>query len=267
MAQDKEQFVTSLARGITVLKALGVGTAEMTLSEVAEISGLSPAAARRFLLTFIELGYVYKVNKHFVLTPKVMELSAGFLNTTNVSTLAAPHLRKVQDATGDSVSLTVLDGTDIVHLCHVPSRGFIQFGVTTTGTRVPAHVSASGQALLALQPEEVLARYFADAELVRFTARTLTDETRLRERFAEVRMKGYAFLVDELDLGVTAIGVALLIDGRAVAGVSCATRSGYTADDELINSRLPVLQQAATTLRAEIQGFPPLLHSLVHQND
>ena len=263
--QDKELFVTSLARGISVLKAFRAGSAEMTLTQVADASGLSPAVARRCLNTFVELGYVSKIDKRFGLTPRVLELSAGFLSSMNVSSVAAPHLRKVQDLTQDSASLTVLDGADIMHLCHLPSKGMFQFGVTA-GSRVPAHVSATGQVLLASQSDEVLADYFARAELTRFTSRTLISEADLRDRFAEVDEQGFALLVDELDLGVTALGVTLMIDGVAVAGLSCATRSGYVTNEEFVETRLPALHDAAVTLRAEIQNFPPLLHSLQSQS-
>lgn len=261
---DKEQFVASLARGITILKAFRVGSAEMTLSQIADATGFSPAATRRCLLTFVELGYVSKVDKRFVLTPRVLELSAGFLSSMNITTIAAPHLRKVQDVTGDSASLTVLDGPDIMHLCHLPSKGFFQFGLTA-GSRVPAHASATGQALLAAQSEDQLTRYFSSAELTRYTVRTLTSEEALRARFAEVRDLGYALLVDELDLGITAIGITLMMDGVPAGGLSCATQSGYLPLDEFVSSRLPALQQAASTLRAEVQNFAPLLHSLSAQ--
>jgi IclR family pca regulon transcriptional regulator len=170
----------------------------------------------------------------------------------------------VQDVTGDSASLTVLDGADIMHLCHLPSKGFFQFGLTA-GSRVRAHVSATGQALLAALSEDQLTRYFATAELTRYTARTVTSEEALRARLAEVRDQGYALLVDELDLGITALGITLMIDGVAAGGLSCATQSGYVSPEEFVSTRLPALQQAASTLRAEVRNFPPLLHSLSAQ--
>lgn len=259
---DKEQFVTSLARGLTVIRAFNSGhPAEMTLSEIAVAAELNPAAARRLLLTLVELGYVAKHGKRFVLTPRILELSAGYLDSLNISAVAMPYLQNVLETTGDSTSLTVLDAGDIIHICHLPTQRFLQFAVSP-GSRIPAHVSSSGQAMLALAEEPELSRYFTSTALTRRTARTLVTEEAIRARLAEIRHDGYALAVDELDLGVTSIGVAIVADGRAAAGLSCATLSGYVPLDEYVRSRLPALQQAATLLARELQRVPALLHSL-----
>lgn len=259
---DKEQFVTSLARGLAVLKAFGSASPEMTLSQVAAVTDLSPAAVRRFLLTLVHLGYLSHVEKKFVLTPRIMELSASYLDSMNLAEVAHPHLQQIRDDTGDSVSLTVLDGPDIIHLCHVPTQRLLRFAVTA-GSRVPAYVSATGRAILAYEPEYRLAKFFERAELTARTPHTLTSEDELRKRLRDIREDGYALVVDELDLGITVIGCPIVINGAAVAGISCATASGYLSVDEFVAQRLPILEAASARLRTELTRFPTLLHSLV----
>jgi IclR family transcriptional regulator, pca regulon regulatory protein len=258
---DKEQFVTSLARGLTVLKAFGPGSPEMTLSEVAAAAGLSPAVTRRFLLTLVRLGYVAQTHRKFVLTPRVMELAASYLDSMNLAEIAHPHLQQIRDSTGDSVSLTALDGVDIIHLCHVQTERLLRFAVTP-GSRVPAYVSGTGHVILAFEPESRLEAYFARAELTPRTPRTVTSEAELRERLGAARKDGYAVVVDELDIGITVIGYPIMKDGVAVAGVSCAIASGYLPVTEFVESRLPLLRSAAVRLQKELERFPALLHSL-----
>ncbi|MFI5615262.1 IclR family transcriptional regulator C-terminal domain-containing protein [Amycolatopsis sp. NPDC051903] len=256
---DKEQFVTSLARGLTVLRAFGPEQPEMSLSQVAAATGLSPAAARRFLLTLVELGYLAQVDKRFVLTPRVLELSAGYTRSMNLSSLAQPLLQRVRDETGDSVSLTALAGTDILHVVHVQTDRLMRFAITP-GARVPAYVSASGRAILAHQSPSFVDSFLAGTTLAPRTSRTITSPAALRSALADVRRDGYAVVVDELDVGITALGCPVF-GGSVIAGVSCSTVSGYLPVDEFIATRLPLLRELAESLGREFERFPALLHS------
>jgi IclR family transcriptional regulator, pca regulon regulatory protein len=258
---DKERFVTSLARGLTVLKAFGRESPEMTLSQVAAATNLSPAVARRFLLTLVQLGYLSQVDRTYVLTPRVMELAASYLDSMNLSEIAQPHLQQIRDSTGDSVSLTALDGVDIIHLCHVQTERLLRFAVTP-GSRVPAYVSGTGHAILAFEPESRLAEYFARAQLTPRTPRTVTSEAELRKRLRAAREDGYALVVDELDIGITVIGYPIMKDRAAVAGISCAIASGYLPVADFVASRLPLLEAASVRLQKELGRFPALMHSL-----
>src|SRR5882672_1131281 len=114
---NKEEFVSSLARGLAVIRAFGPDRPEMTLTEVAAVTGLSPAVARRFLLTLVRLGYAGHDGKHFILRPAVLELGAGYLASITVAQIAQPHLQNLRDVLGDATSLAALDGDDIIQVC------------------------------------------------------------------------------------------------------------------------------------------------------
>ena len=258
---DKEQFVAALARGLAVLKAFGPDQPEMSLSEVAAATDLSPAVARRYLLTLSQMGYLAQTGRKFVLTPRVLELSATYLDSMNLAEIAQPHLQRVRDETGDSVSLAALDGPDIIHLCHVSTQRLLRFAIGA-GSRVPADVSGAGRAMLAFEPESRLEHFLGRVRLTARTPSTVTTVAELRERLSQVRRDGYAVLVDELDLGVLVIGYPILIDGIAVAAISCATTTGSVPVDDFVASRLPLLESTATVLLRELQRFPALLHSL-----
>lgn len=259
---DKEQFVTSLARGLSVLRSFGPDRPEQTIGQVAEATGLSPAVTRRFLLTLVRLGYLRQVDRRFVLAPQVLELGASYSDSMNLAEVAQPHLQQIRDETGDSVSLTTLVGTDIMHLAHLQTERLLRFAVTQ-GSRVPAYVSATGRAMLATLGDARLDAFFAAAELPSRTPHTVTGEDRLREQLATVRHAGYALVVDELDVGITVIGVPVMPDGStAVAGISCAVASGLCPPEEFVGSRLPLLRRAADTLARQISRSPALRHSL-----
>lgn len=260
---DKERFVMALARGFAVVKAFSIDRPAMTLTEVAEVTGLSPAVSRRFLLTLVQLGYAVQKGKRFMLRPRVLELGAAYLGSTNIAEVAQPHLQELRDRTGDSASLTILDGADIIHISHVSTQRLMRFFVAS-GSRVPAYVSSTGRVLLAnLEPAELDA-YFESAVLAQRTDETVTSPTQLREVLQRVRRDGYAVVVDELDYGMTSIGVPVYDNRRRViAGVSCVAPSGYVEPDELVETRLPELQRAAAQIGQELRRFPTFAHSIV----
>jgi IclR family pca regulon transcriptional regulator len=260
-AADKEEFVTSFARGLEVIQAFDGGHPEMTLSEVAAETGLSPAVTRRFLHTLVQLGYAAQVGKRFVLRPRVLELGAGYFRSMNLAEVAQPHIQHLRDETSDTASLATLDGNDILHVCHAPTEHFVSFAITP-GSRVPAYVSAPGRAMLAHLDQPHLDQRLATMELPARTARTLTSRAGLRHALTGVRQHGYSLVVDELDYGLTALGVPVLIDGRPLAGVCCVTPTSAVEEAEYVQSRLPALNTAAHHIAAELKRFPALLHSL-----
>jgi IclR family transcriptional regulator, pca regulon regulatory protein len=258
----KEDFVVALSRGLKVILAFDAEHPEMTLSEVAEATGLSPAVARRFLHTLVHLGYAASDRKRFMLRPRVLELGATYLASMNLAEVAQPHLQQLRDSTGDSASFTVLDGPDIIHISHVSTQRLMRFFVTS-GTRIPAYVSSTGRVLLAHLDPPALAQYFATAPLARRTEFTVTAEEELRAVLARVRRDGHAVVVDELDYGMTSIGVPVRdVRGAVVAGVGCLAPTGYAGRDDLVAERLPALRQAADLITQELRRFPILAKSM-----
>ncbi len=85
-------FVQSLDRGLAVIRSFGPDRERLSLSEVARATGLTRAAARRFLLTLVKLGYVRSDGREFSLRPRVLELGYAYLSGLALPDVAAPHL-------------------------------------------------------------------------------------------------------------------------------------------------------------------------------
>ena len=117
-AKDPE-FLSTLERGLRVLKAFDEDHPEMTLSEVAAKTALPPAVARRCLKTLVELGYVGQYDRKFLLRPAVLTIGSAFLASMQIEQVVLPPLQSLRDQTGDSASLAVLSGSDILYVAHV----------------------------------------------------------------------------------------------------------------------------------------------------
>src|SRR5262249_53837640 len=137
-------FVQSLERGLSVIRALSAPGEGLTLAEVARETGLTRAAARRFLLTLQDLGYVRAEDRRFRLTPRVLELGYSFLSNLTLPEIAQPHLRELVHRVGESSSVSILDGLEIAYVAREPTRRIMTVAIAV-GTRFPAYATSMGR--------------------------------------------------------------------------------------------------------------------------
>jgi IclR family pca regulon transcriptional regulator len=259
---DDSEYLSTLERGLSVLRAFGRERPQMTLSEVAEVTDLPPAAARRCLNTLVKLGYVAKHQRQFLLRPEVMSFASAYLDSMSLGELVRPHLQAARDETGDSSSLAVLSGYDILYLVHVSTNRMVRLAAGV-GTRYPAYATSMGRALLAFEAEDVRAHYLNTCNFVAFTEHTVTSKSELRRVLDETRRSGFAAIQDELDYGLISIAVPILDDrGRSMAAINCSTSTSRVGKEELIRTRLPVLHNAARFIETALRRQPFLLRSV-----
>jgi IclR family transcriptional regulator, pca regulon regulatory protein len=245
-------FVRSLARGLDVIKAFGPDCPQMTLSEVARATGLTRAAARRFLLTLTELGYVRNDGREFSLRPKVLELGYAYLAGLSLNEVAAPHVEDLVAQTRESSSVAVLDGDEIVYVVRVPTKRIMAASISV-GTRFPAYATSMGRVLLAYLPDEQLEAYLKNACLQRITKRTVTDPERLRELLRNVRAQGYAMTDQELEDGLRSAAVPLRdANGAVVAAMNISTHASRVNMEDLRRNLVPQLVTAARLIETDL---------------
>lgn len=256
------EYLSTLERGLAVLRAFDQDHPEMQLSEVAAATNLNPAVARRCLNTLVHLGYVAKHGRRFLLRPEVLAFGSAYVASMSLETVALPTLQGLRDETGDSSSMAVLSRHDILYIAHVSTNRHIRLSANV-GTRFPLHATSLGKVLLAFQPDDVIEDYFATATLKRFTERTVTTPDLLRQRLASVRSTGYDSALDELDYGIVSVAVPVFDrERRIISAINCSTSTTRISQAELVSARLPLLQQAARDIQAALQKRPYLTYSL-----
>ncbi|HKR24537.1 MAG TPA: IclR family transcriptional regulator C-terminal domain-containing protein [Allosphingosinicella sp.] len=259
--QDSE-YLSTLERGLSVLRAFNQSRPEMQLSEVAAATQLNPAVARRCLNTLVQLGYVAQHGRRFLLRPEVLVFGSAFLASMNIEQVAGPHLQAVRDETGDSSSMAVLSGHDILYLAHVSTNRRIRLGASV-GTRFPAYATSLGKVLLAWQEEAALEAWLAEAALERLTEHTITSKSALKRRLRQVIAQGYDSAQDELDYGIVSVAVPVFdTDRRIAAAINCSTSTTRVSREELVKTRVPLLRNAAREIEDALRRWPFLSHSL-----
>jgi IclR family transcriptional regulator, pca regulon regulatory protein len=247
-------FVQSLDRGLAVIRSFGPDRERLSLSEVAVATGLTRAAARRFLLTLVKLGYVRHDGREFSLRPRVLELGYAYLSGLALPDVAAPHLEELVARLHESSSISVLDGHHVVYVARVPTKRIMTVAISV-GTRFPAYATSMGRVLLAALSPAELDRYLAEATLESLTARTVTDPGQLRTIIGEVAAQGYAIVDQELEEGLRA--VAAPIRGSSDVGTAAINISAHASRvsiDALRSEILPALLETAAQIEADLQA-------------
>src|SRR5947209_3228937 len=168
-------FVQSLERGLMVVRAFDADHRELGLSEVARATGLTRAAARRFLLTLVRLGYMQVSDGRFSLSPRVLELGYAYLSSLTLPEVAQPHMETLVATVNESSSISVLDDLEIVYVARVPTRRIMSITLSV-GTRLPAYATSMGRVLLAYLPDDELEERLSRIEIVTLTAHTVKDK-------------------------------------------------------------------------------------------
>jgi IclR family pca regulon transcriptional regulator len=247
-------FVQSLERGLAVIRAFDAQHAELTLSDVARATGLTRAAARRFLLTLVDLDYVRTDGRLFSLAPRVLELGYAYLSSLSLPEVAEPHLERLVAEVHESSSMCVLDGDDIVYVARVPTSRIMTVSISV-GTRFPAYATSMGRVLLAALPDDRLEAYFDRADLYRLTTRTITTAAALRTELAKVRAQGWALVDQELEDGLRSVAAPIRDRaGRVVAAVNLSAHASRTPLESMRRDLLPHLLATTARIDADLRA-------------
>ncbi len=249
-------FNNSVQKALAVLESFGGERRARSLAELAAVVGMTTSSAQRCTHTLVRLGFLRRDARarRWVLTPRVLSLTAAYLSGYALLEQATTHLIDLNQASGESVSLTEPDGTDMVYIARFPSlkRFYIH---TPVGRRLPMYCTASGRAYLAALPESAAQRLGRSSELRALTPQTLTDPKQVWKRIAGAREAGYAWSDQECYRGDLTIAAAVLgEDGQPLAAVGISAPTSRWTLAELRSRLAPVLLQ---TVRAASRAEAP----------
>ena len=257
--EESPDYVQSLARSLQVLRAFGHDLPTPSLSELATRTDLSRAVVRRILLTLQHLGYVGARGRSFFLTPRVLELGFSYLSSLDLTELAQQTMEQLAQKVGESCSMAVLDGSDIVYVLRVPVRRVMSIGLGV-GARLPAFAASMGRVMLADLPDAELDAWMQGNKFQPYTPKTLRNARALKSELLQVRKQGYAMVSQELELGLCSIAVPIrAANGCVVAGLNVSMQYSDKAQGRALKEILPALRAAQPEIEQAIRqgGWDP----------
>lgn len=247
---SKGDWIAGLDKGLRLLEAFDDAHPRLTPSTAGRRTGISRTAARRYLLTLQQLGYVESDGKLFWLTPRVLRLGWSYLDSSKLARTVQPFLQRISVATGGMAYFAVLDGDDVVFVARnggnrVQNVGFL------LGSRVLATHASAGVAMLSCWPEEALERWLEHRTFLAYTPYTVTTKEGVRELVAEARRRGYVLLEQQVEVGVRGMSVPIRNRQSEVVGaISVSLPMGNESTEFAVSRILPVLREAEHSLLA-----------------
>jgi IclR family transcriptional regulator, pca regulon regulatory protein len=253
--QPSNDFLRAFARGIRVICAFDEQHPRMTLSEVAERTGLTRANARRILLTLQTLGYVSQEDRQFTLRPRVLEIGYAYLSSLDLSFFAQPIIDDLVERTHVPCNLAMLDKDEIIYVLrssspHTPTPPI----PLNVGRSFPAYVTPMGRILLGALPPEELEACLARADIQQFTHKTIVDRERLKKVIQRDAAQGWSFVTGEQADWIASIGVPIRdVAGTAIAAIGMGWFVGTVPDKLMIDKLLPQLRETAQAIERSIK--------------
>jgi IclR family pca regulon transcriptional regulator len=245
-------FMTSLARGLHVIRAFAGVDRRLTIADVSRATGLTRAVVRRCLYTLRELGYAGTDGRAYFLQPRILNLGYAYLSTAHVPIAAQPVLEEMSEQLGEATSVAVLDDGAVVYVARAATKRIMSVTLGV-GSRLPAYCTALGRVLLAYMTDEQAATELGKIELVAHTKHTITSRRKLEETLLAVRADGYALNDQELEIGLRSIAVPVRnVVGTVVAAMNVSSQASRVSRREMLERCLPVLRAAAERLGSQL---------------
>jgi len=240
---DWTESVSVLDRVTAVFEAFGEHDEGLGVSELARRANLPKSTVSRIAADLVEQRFLDRDGDLLYLGVRLYELGQTVEQPRRLRRLAFPVMADLRDATGQTVHLAVLDGTDVVFIAIVRA-GPVPSPLARVGGRLPAHATALGKAILAFSPPDVIERV-ACSRLERRTPHTIVEPTSLQRELTRVRTIGTATELQECAIGRTCVASPVLGHG----GVPIAAISVTGSVDEVVSARVaPAVRASALAL-------------------
>ncbi|MGM4906911.1 IclR family transcriptional regulator [Tardiphaga sp. 866_E4_N2_1] len=211
-------------KGLKLLEVLAMSEQPRGVTDLANELKFTKSNVHRLLATLQSQGFVRQIPPHstYELTTKLWVLGNHVIQRMDLIRIARPAMTALAEVTGETVHLSVLEGTDVVYVDKIESAHHIR-AHTSVGMRAPAFTMATGKAMLAQMPDEYLENF--RPHLKRYTDTTRTTIEELREDIHAARVQGYSSVLHgEWREGIAACACAIV--GRSGELVGAIGMSG-----------------------------------------
>jgi DNA-binding IclR family transcriptional regulator len=218
--QESGGNLQSVRRALLALELISEH-GELGVTELGRKLGVHKATASRLIATLAERGFVERdpLTEKFRLGYGLISLAGSAVGGNDLVRAARPILDELAERTTETVNLGVLTGDSVVYVDQITGTRAI-VSVSWVGRRTPLHCTSNGKVILAVSTEVERERLLR-SPLTKLTPKTITDVRKLRAQLEEIRVRGYAQTMEELEEGLNAVSAPVRgMNGELVAALS-----------------------------------------------
>ncbi len=218
---------------------------KFNLTELAKANDMNLPTAKRYLYTLSKLGFVIKdeIDHTYQLTAKVLRLGSGVFATMDLRERLLPFMRNINREMDVTIHCAILEGTEVVTVERLRSKDVVNLDITA-GTRLPAHATSLGKAILAFMPEKMQKALIKKISFKPLTPHTITDPNVFLKELKKTRERSYAIAAEELTLGLKTIAVPIFnADGTVKASFGASYPINREKEEKLEERLVKSLSQ------------------------
>ncbi|KQQ27133.1 IclR family transcriptional regulator [Methylobacterium sp. Leaf123] len=234
MGESGAETVPALRRAVRILDFVSSAESAPNAADLARLMAIPKSTAHGLLSAMVELGLLarsqegaYRPGSH------IMQWASGFLAQQNIVREFQNHFAENSALSEHTVTLTVLDGTDVTYLgCQNSTK---PLGFTfRIGMRLPAVFTATGKAQLETVPPHRLEDMFGDDWPEPMTRSSVKNLAALKEELKEIRKRGYSIDDGQIREGMICLGAAIReFSGRSIGGIAISLIESEALPDVL----------------------------------
>lgn len=251
--------VFALRRGLSILDQFSGHHGDLGVNEIARLVGMHKSTVSRLCATLENAGYLERDSStnRFRLGARIYQLAGSSAPTTDVRLLARPVMLELVESSRETATLGVREGNDIVTIDVVDGLNYMRMA-TRVGMRTQLHASAVAKAVLAWMPEAEVDELLAEWPMTALTPNTVTDAATLKSRLSEVRERGFALDMEEMEEGLRCVAAPIRDPrGRVVAGISISGPRHRMTEEAMQRFGL-LVREAGEKISARL-GTPPVM--------
>ncbi|MEX2416567.1 MAG: IclR family transcriptional regulator [Paenibacillaceae bacterium] len=246
-AINNESF-SSLRNALRILQLFTMEQPELTLSQLAEKLEVGLSTAYRLSETLMYEGFIVKdqMSRTFRLGASILGMGNIILSQIDLCRYSSLILEKLAGETGETAHISILKENQVIYLHKADSSHPVHL-LSHIGRQNPVHCTSTGQVILAYQPDPLIDKVL-DMGLDRYTLKTITSPSKLKELLVSIRKQGYAFSVEEMHAGISSIAAPVKDrTGEVIASVSIAGPTSRIHSPKLLKL-VQLVKQAANDI-------------------
>jgi IclR family transcriptional regulator, acetate operon repressor len=230
-----------------LIQVLG-STEPLSVGDLARATGLHQSTVSRLLASLRRHGLIERVGRRgrVRIGPVILAAARGRRSRSMLAEMARPMLHHLAQVTRETITLGVPVPGGVGHIAQADSPHLLA-ATSWIGQVAPLHCSAGGKVLLAFGAATV-----GDGPLQRFTTTTITDRELLAKELARVRSRGFAFMIDEFELGLRAVAVPVTETWGEVVGALAVSGPSVRLPKRHLSQCADLLLRASSTLSEQL---------------
>ncbi|WP_371375206.1 IclR family transcriptional regulator [Sporomusa aerivorans] len=238
--------IQSLARAIQIMEFIAKNHNSASLTQISQNLGLSKSTVHGLITTLEDFNYVYQdqVTGLYQLGLKLFEMGQVVYSSMDLRSVAYPILVELSEKYQETVHLALLSGPEVVYVEKVDSSRSVRI-ISQIGGRNPTYCTGVGKVLLAGLTESEVEKIVKSTGMKKFTPNTIDNMTRLKKCLAEIAQKGYAYDLEEIEIGLRCVAAPIKNHlGKTIAGISLSGPTNRITDELLTTLSTDVVAAA-----------------------